>query len=200
MMLLAIMLLSAAVAGWLVLADAPEAVRSLARFACVLYAALAAAECLNPSLMEAVTLIVAAVAPAFLALAMRASMSTPVSETLAAVILALCTAAGIFAAVTGIAAFAFAPLTVSVLAIMSTGSVRFREHSMPSLQAMASALALLAGAAAFLMNAGGAQMAFLLLHATGLFGMTLAIAPRSDAVVEQAGQSHLCRTAIRKLR
>ena len=197
MILLAVMLLSASLAGWLILTDAAPAVRNFARFACVLYAALASASAVDPRLSDSVTLIVAAVAPVLLALAMRASDSGSISSAPATLALTLCTISGMVAAATGMAVFAFAPLTVALLAIIALNLAEFSEHRSQSLEAMASAIAMLAGASVFLVGGDAALTGFMLLHAAGLLGIALALAPRSDAVVEQERPPDLRRATIR---
>lgn len=197
MILLAVMLFSASVAGWLAATDASAAVRNYVRFACVLYAALAVSAAVDPRLSDSVTLIVAAVAPALLAVAVRASVSGSISTSVAISALALSTICGMIAAVTGLAVFAFAPLTTAVLAIIAMNLARFSERRVQALQSMASAIAMMAGASVFMVGAPAARTGFMLLHAAGLLGIALALAPRSETIVEEKRVPDLRSAAIR---
>lgn len=155
MIAFAAMLFLASVAAWLICAN------PFLRFACVLYAALALSTPMN--LTASVALVVSALAPAMLALSLgRVPFAAPV--------LAVATIAGFAAALTGITVLAFAPLLISALAI----AVARRR----SPQAMAAALALLAGAASF---AAGSIPALLAFSSAAVLGLAL------QASVEEHG-------------
>jgi hypothetical protein len=194
---LAVMLLAASIAGWIAVTDVPPDARAYVRFACVLYAALAAASAIGAQLAGAVTLIVSACAPVLLAIAHRIVFRAPVAASIAASVLMFGCIAGMTAAATNITALSFAPLSVSVLVIIANSLRDFSDGRRPAIQAIASATALLAGASAF---AAGGEAAMMLFSAAGLLGIALALAPRSDAVVEQKSARDLRTGTIRPAR
>jgi hypothetical protein len=197
---LAVMLLAASIAGWIAVADGPPAARAYVRFACVLYAALAAASAIGAQLAGAVTLIVSACAPVLLAIAHRIVFRAPVAASIAASVLVVGCIAGMTAAATNIAVLSFAPLSVSVLVIIANSLRDFSDRRGPAIQAIASAAALLAGASAFAAGGEAAQPALILFSAAGLLGIALALAPRSDAAIEQKGAPDLHAGTIRPAR
>jgi hypothetical protein len=200
MIALAIMLLAAAIAGWLAVADALRDVRNYARFACVLYAALAFAGAAGLQLALSVTLIVSASAPVFLALAAHFAFRRPVAPLPAAAILIVACVAGLAAAVSGMAMLAFAPLLLSVIAMIATGLRRFGDLRAQAIQLIAASCALLAGASAFVAGGAPAEPALFLFSAAGLLGISLAVVPRSNAIVEQECAPDLRGVAIREPR
>ncbi|HTT97513.1 MAG TPA: hypothetical protein VMF58_05650 [Rhizomicrobium sp.] len=200
MIALAVMLLAAAMGGWLAIGGASPDVRSYARFACVLYAALAAAGATGVQLALSVTLIVSASAPVFLALAVRLSFRGPVMPLLVGAILSIACVAGITAAATGLAMLAFAPLLFSVVAMIAFSLRQLRNLRAQALQTIAASCALLAGASAFTAGGVRAMPALFLFSAAGLLGILLALAPRSDVVVEQERVADVRAGAIRQPR
>jgi hypothetical protein len=198
---LAVMLLAASIAGWIAVTDAPSAARAYVRFACVLYAALAAASAIGAQLAGAVTLIVSACAPMLLAIAHRTVFRGPVATSLAASLLMVGCVAGVAAAASSVAVLSFAPLSISVLAMIAISLRCFRDRRASAIQIIAAAIALLAGASAFAAGGKAAQPALLLFSAAGLLGIALALAPRSsDAVVEQKSAPDLRAGTIRPAR
>ncbi len=145
----ALMLFFACIAVWIV---SPSA---YVRFAAALYAALAAACAVEPHLAGSVALIVCAVAPVLLALALMRPGSARFAPAFACI-------AGLAAAATGIAVLAFAPLLIASVAI----AVARRR----SPQAVAVSLALVAGAASYLAGSLPALVAF---SSVGLLGAAL---------------------------
>jgi hypothetical protein len=200
MMALAVMLLAASIAGWIAVTDVPPAARAYARFACMLYAALAAACAIGMQLAGAVTLIVSACAPVLLAIAQRIVFRGPVAASIAASMLTAACIAGMIAAATGIAVLGFAPLLLCVLVMIAISLRRFGDLRAAAIQTIASAIALLAGASAFAAGGEAAQPALILFSAAGLLGIALALAPRSDGVVEQKSAPDLRAGTIHQSR
>jgi len=197
---LATMLLAAAIAGWLAVSGAQSDVRNYVRFACMLYAALAASSTVGAQFALSVTLIVSACAPVFLACAVRFAFHGPVTSLWITPLLVAACVAGIVAAATGIALLAFAPLLFSVLAIIAVSLRRFGDLRAKVVQAIAASCALLAGASAFAAGGVRAEPALILFSAAGLLGLSLALAPRSGAVVVQERAPDLRGVAVRQPR
>lgn len=196
MIALAIMLVAATLAGWLAVAEASWSTRAYVRFACVLYAALAVASAVGAQIALSVTLIVSALAPVFLALAARFAFRGPFASSLIAAMLVIACVAGIMAAATGVVTLAFAPLLLSVIAMIATGLHRFVDLRAQAIQMIAGSCALLAGASVFTAGGVRAEPALLLFSAAGLLGISLALAPRLNAVVEQERAPDLRTAAI----
>jgi hypothetical protein len=200
MSILSILLFAVAIAGWMIVTDAAPSARAYLRFACILYAALAVAELAGARMADSVTLLVAAIVPALLAVATYSVFRARVSPPLAGLILALCSVAGIAAAGTGLALFAFAPLSMAVLAMMVTALRCFNDMRLRSIQAMSSAIALLAGASAYVGGGANAPAALVLFFTAGLLGCALVLTPRSETVVDQEAAPDLRTTSIRHIR
>ncbi len=154
-----LILLLACVAAWIV---SPSA---YVRFAGALYAALAAACAVERQLADSVALIVCAVAPVLLALALLHSRRVRLAPAFAC-------AAGMAAAATGIVVLAFAPL------LIASAAIAFARRRSP--QALATALALVAGAPSY---AAGSLPALLTFSSVGLLGAAL-----QTAVEKQRGR------------
>ena len=182
MSIVALGLVGASLAAWIVSAATPFSVRAYIRFACALYATLAVAVMADGALGDAVTMIVSAVAPMMLALAALAAFRAKSPATLAAIVLALACVAGMLAAATGVAAFAFAPLGLGVIAMIAASLRRIGDAPAAALQLFASALSFFAGAAA---GAAGSLPALMIFSAVGLFGAALALTKASAAAVEE---------------
>jgi hypothetical protein len=147
-----------------------------------------------------VTLIVSACAPVFLAFATRFAFRGPVRPLGIGAILIAASVAGITAAATGFAMLAFAPLLLSVIAMIAISLRRFGDLRAQAVQTIAASCALLAGASAFAAGGVCAEPALFLFSAAGLLGITLALAPRSNVVVEQESAPDLRGAAIRQPR
>jgi len=130
-----------------------------------------------------VALIVLAIGPACLALAVLGTRTLPWS--IAAIVLAAAAWAGIAAAAMNMMALALAPLIISV-AVMAVCAIRSWKIA-PSRagQALAAALAFLAGASVYVKGDLIGQMALLLFMSAGLLGVALSLARDSDAAIEQ---------------
>ncbi|HXL98981.1 MAG TPA: hypothetical protein VN932_03555 [Rhizomicrobium sp.] len=177
----------AALLAVIVAARARPAARDYLRFAAALYAALALADFIaaggaatTVKLANAVALIVAAPATCALALALAASFAGAPRARFAAPLLALCALAGIVAAATGMIFIAFAPLFAGVCAMLALCTRYWRRQG--SINAIVAALALLAGAAAFM---AANRTAFALFCAAGLMGVSLASVRPSRRAVER---------------
>ena len=183
MMLLALMMICASAAAWILAGAATPDARSYVRLAAMAFAALGVASALNGPLASMVALIVMAIGPACLALAMLGTRTLPGS--LASIILTVAAVSGIAAAAMNMMALALAPLIVSV-AVMAGCAVRgWKITPSRAAQALAAALAFLAGASVYVKGDLIGQMALLLFTSTGLFGVALSLARDSDAAVEQ---------------
>lgn len=147
---------------------AGKTARSYLTFAAALYASLAAANVIAafasvPDLSEAVTLLVSALAPASLVLAMAGRAVKP---AIAMLVLLFCFACGLLAATSGEALAAFAPLFASVCVLLVL-ALRHKQ-----LYAALGALAFLAAAASFMADA---RVALALFSAAGLIGVSLGL-------------------------
>ena len=145
---------------------------ALAYFAAAFAPGLAAAA-------SATALLTSATAPVALVLASLSTLGRAPSRFSAACLLSLAFVAGIAAALTGFAAAAFAPLTLSACAI-ALMLLRLGRGAGVT-QGVVCALAFLPGAFAFM--AGGPQ--FLLFFAGAVLGLTLALTRVSHKPVEQ---------------
>jgi hypothetical protein len=169
---------------------ARAAARDYLRFAAALYLALALSDAAAISLAEAVllartvTIIVSALAPALLALALFACFERPPSAIAATVLLTPALVAGIAAAATGIDTLAFAPLMAAAFAILALAARHWRTGKRAALHATISSLCLIAGAAAFLESAPQGRTAMALFSAVSLLGISLALS-RSALPIEK---------------
>lgn len=170
MIAFALMLFLACVAAWIV-SPSPYV-----RFAGLLYAALAASCAVERQLAGSVALIVCAVAPVLLALALMRPGVARFAPAFACI-------AGLAAAATGIVVLALAPLLIASVAIAVA-----RRRSM---QALAVSLALLAGAASYLAGSLPALTAF---SSVGLLGAAL------QTAVEKQGRRDMGGIGIRRTR
>jgi len=172
-------------------ARARGAARDYLRFAATLYGALAIADFVAgangtmAALASAVTLVIAALAPCALALALAASLDAAPSTGIAAPLLAVAALAGIFAAASGAIFAAFAPLFACLCAMLALAARHWRRARAAALHAILAAFALLAAAACFASGAQG-RTAFALFSAAGLMGAALACAKPSGGAVKRA--------------
>lgn len=172
---------------------ARPAARNYLRFAAVLYMALALCDGLalffpgGATLIfaDAVMLVVCALAPAALALAVFAAFEHPPSSVSAAILLATACLAGIAAAATGTPVLSFAPLAVSVLTMFALCARRWRHEKRAASHAFLSACCLLCGAAATLSGDATGRTALELFSSAALLGFVLALVRRSSVAVAQ---------------
>jgi hypothetical protein len=142
---------------------------------------------------DAVTLIVCALAPAALGLAVFAAFEHSPAAISATIILVLSCLAGIAAAATGTPVLSLAPLAVSVLALLTLCARRWRNEKRAASHAFLSACCLICASAATLSGGSVARTALELFSSAALLGFALALVRRSDVPV--ANQRDL-RSAI----
>lgn len=191
MIVFAAMLLIAAVAASAIVEGAPPVARAYARFAFVLYAALAVAMAAAMRFAGAVALIVCALAPALLAFASSAAIRKPPRSAVVSLALAFSCCAGMAAAVTGIAALALGPLLVSVISMIAVALANRRTTRAAMIQAVVAAVTLLCGASALVDGAAAAPAALAAFTSAGLIGVALSIVRDRalSATVRAAGLS-----------
>jgi hypothetical protein len=177
----------------LVAARARRSARDYLRFAAALYAALAFADILaavegeiwSAQLASTIALMVAALAPATLVLAIACKFEGPPRSLVAAPVMVLACLAGLAAAITGEAFIALAPLAASVCAMLALCARAWRNRA--GAQIFVSACALLAAAAAFSSGDSG-RTAFALFSAAALLGISVAATKPSHRAVEERAQ------------
>jgi hypothetical protein len=182
MILFACVLFLACVAAWIVAGAAKPRARVFLRFACVLYAALAAAAIAGGGLLEATALLVFALGPPVLSLAVIAAFERAVPASISALVLSIAALAGIGAAASGLAFLSVAPLILAVAAMLWVALRRMKDAPGDALRAAIAALAILAASAAFLDDGGAALLLF---SSVAMLGTGLALAGVSDVAVEQ---------------
>jgi hypothetical protein len=179
----------------LVSVRARRAARDYLRFAAALYAALAIADLVaavesqiwSTQLASTIALIVAALAPAALALTVTAIFEAPPKPMIASPVLILACLAGFGAAITGETFIAIAPLAASVCAMLALAARRWRTYAQAPAQVCVSAITLAAAAAAFTTGDRG-RTAFALFSAAALLGAALAATKPSHRTVEEKAQ------------
>jgi hypothetical protein len=201
MIAFAAFLLAAALASWLIVAGVAQTARAYGRFAFALYAALAIAIAADARLADSVALLVCAVAPMMLALALTCVVRGRISTVFASAVLALASVAGIAAAATSLAALSFAPLLLCVVAMIAGALPGWRKSPFAVAQTIASSVALLAGASAYVEGGAAGQARLCAFSAAGLLGVALSVARGSDVAVEnERGRTLQRRKAIRGVR
>ena len=187
MIAFAAMLLLAAAAAAVIVKDAPPVARAYARFAFVLYAALAIAMVADMRLASSVTLIVCALAPALLTFALVAAVRKPPASAFASLMLAFSCCVGMAAAATGIVALSLGPLLVSVVSMIAVTLASRRATRPATIQAVVAAATLLCGASALVDGVAAAPAAFAAFTSAGLIGAAL-------SMIQQDGtRSHALR-------
>ncbi len=182
---------AACIAVWFVALGACARARVNLRFAAVLFAAPAVAALIVPAAAGAVALIVAAIAVAVLALAAFAGFEHRIPPMPATLGLMAVSLGGVASAMTGMTAFALAPSSIAAVAILVIAARQFARARHSSIQAMLSAMAILAANSCLALE--GARSAQLLFSAVGLLGTALALSRVSDADVEQQRRGNLRR-------
>jgi hypothetical protein len=143
---------------------------------------------------EAVMLVVCALSPALLALALFGTFEHPPKSWIATVLLAFALLAGLGAALSGAAVLSLAALCVSIFAMLALSARRWRLNRRGPVYAIIAALCLLCGAA--VADGGGGRAALALFSAVGLLGISLALARRLDPPVAEQGGRDLRLAAI----
>jgi len=178
----AVLLLAATLAAWFVAGGARPAARLQIRFAGVLLAALGLSGAALPAAAPAIAVLVLPIALGVLALAAAAGLTKPLAAGLAALLLALASLGGLFAVVTGFAAFALAPAAAAIVALVFLFVRRFDGERLAPVQGALAALCFLAAVSDFAIE--GAASGVSLFAAAGLLGLALALS-RSDVVIEE---------------
>jgi len=195
MMLLALMMICASAAAWILAGAVAAHARSYVRLAAITFAALGIASALSGPFAARVALIVMAIGPACLALATLGTRVLP--RSLASIVLAAAAASGIAAAAMNMMVLALAPLIVSVAVMAACIIHSWKIAPLRAAQALAAALAFLAGASVYVKGDLIGQMALLLFMSAGLLGAALSLARDSDAAIEQQRVRDLRGRAIR---
>jgi len=167
-------------------------VRAYLRFAAGLAAALAAADLVAALgrapdfsvFADAVTLLIAGLAPAMLALAAAVHFGHGLRAAPAAALLIVACIAGLGGAATGSTLLGFAPLAAASIALGAFALQSWQRGRKTALLLGLSAAAILAAAAAYMSGAAAGRTGFALFLAAGLLGVALALARRSHAAVE----------------
>jgi len=174
--------------------SATEPARSHVWFAAGLGAALAVADAvatLAPGMAAfagAVELLVAALAPVTIVLAVVARFARALRPPAAATILVSACVAGLLAAATGSVLFGFAPLAAAAAAMAGLAARIWHEARRPALSLVLSSAALVAAAASEMGGGAAGRMGFGLFFAVALLGSALAVVQRSDAPVKPRGR------------
>jgi hypothetical protein len=194
MIAFAAMLLAAAAAAGAIVEGAAPVARAYARFAFVLYAALAIAMAADMRLAGSVALIVCALAPALLTFALVAAVRKPPTPAFVSPALAFSCCAGMAAAATGITALSLGPLLVSVVSTIAVTLASGHATRPATIQAVVAAAALLCGASALVDGAAAAPAALAAFTSAGLIGIALSMIPRSDTARDNARGRTSCET------
>ena len=194
MIAFAAMLLLAAAAAAAIVEGAPPVARAYARFAFVLYAALAIAMAADVRLASSVALIVFALAPALLTFAVTATIRRPPAPAFASLVLAFACCAGMAAAATGIAVFALGPLLVSVVSMIAVTLANLRATQPAMIQAVVASVTLLCGASALVDGAAAAPAALAAFTSAGLIGAALSLVPQDCTHSQTPRQTDPIRT------
>jgi len=192
----AVVLALGSAAAWMTVKGARPASRLYLRFACVLYAALAASA-LAGIAPEAVAEIATTLATALLMLAAYTSFRGPARPLPAASVLAAACAAGIWSAASG----AMAPaIVVQIICLFVMIALARRGlWRRPSILLVLAAAALLAASCSLLVEDSQAFVALLLFSAAGLLGTAVSLARNSEILVEQRRAADNA-AAIRRMR
>ena len=194
----------AALLAAIVTRGARPASRSYLQFAAVIYLALAVADeiaivmpgAATSSLADAVTFVASALAPVALSLSLFATFEHPPKSWAATVLLLLALFCAIAAAMSGVEALSFAPLSASVFAMLALSLRRWRLEKRGPLHAIIASLCFLVAAASGASGGAAGRTGLALFSAAGLLGISLALARRLDAPVAQQRPRDLRFTAI----
>lgn len=197
----AFVLALAAIVLMLLSARANPASRNYARLAGVLYFALALTSAVSlvrtesylAQVTNAVALMVCALGPACLTLAVYGAFVRPPSPWAAGLVLVASCLCGLAAQVTDIVLLAIAPLAFAALVLIVLALRSLRERTLPAICVLFSSAALIAAAAAFLAKG---EKGFVLFSAAFLLGVLLATMRHSDAHVERKADRPGMMTAV----
>lgn len=189
----ALALAAAAIVAAFVASHARPTVRDYIRFSASLYAGLSLAEFaavanaapLARLAADCVALLVMTLAPQALALAVRSRFGRKSGPLFSAALLLASCAGGVIAAATGFAGVAIAGLLIAS-SMMLISAFRARQtETIEAGYAAVSALAFLAGAAAFMSDRTENLSAFALFSAAGLMGIAWTCTSPSHVAVER---------------
>lgn len=177
----ALVLMLAAALTMMLSGRARRSAQDYLRFAAMLFAALACADLIaaingeiwSSQFASTVALMVAALAPAILAIAMAHVFEGAIRPVITAPLLTLACLAGFAAALTDQAFIAMAPLAASVCAMLAISARHWWASSTAPMQTCLSAVSLFAAAAAISTGNSG-RTAFALFCAVALLGASLA--------------------------
>lgn len=190
----AVLALSALVA-WIAAGGVRRSAQIYLRFACVLYATLAASAAFLIA-PDAVAAIASTLAIALLTLASFIGFRREPNPVLGAIVLVTACVGGIWSAATGVAGLAVLPQILCLIAVLTVtrrGPAKLRG---PGLYLALGCAALLAAACSLLVQE--AHVALLLFSAAGVLGVTYALARASHVFEERVDANR--PFAIRRLR
>jgi hypothetical protein len=188
----AVMLGLACILAFQIAAQAREPARGFVRLASALYASLACAALIaslhraDAMLVHEVALLVFALAPTALVLALISAWERPLPAIVSAIVLLVAGAAGLLA-MTGAAFVAIAVLFVCVCAILALAARHFGKRSRATLPAIGAALCLIASVAAFLSGKDGADIALATFSSAAMLGLSLACSLKRDRIGAMRG-------------
>jgi hypothetical protein len=200
----ALVLMLASALSMLVSARARRSARDYLRFAAMSFAALACADLIaaidgeiwSVQLAGTVALIVAALAPAMLAVAMACVFEGAIRPIITTPLLVLACLAGFASALSGEAFIAMAPLVASVCAMLALAARHWRLASNAPMQTCFAAVSLLAAAAAFSTGDSG-RTAFALFCAVALLGAAIAATKPAGKSLHRAVEEKIPRFDMR---
>ncbi len=198
MIAFAVVLGLAAAVGWIAARAAAPLSRIYLRFACVLYAALAAGVAMNIA-PEAAARIVMPLATAALALAAYGAFRAAPKPVLAALVLSGACLAGLWSAASGHNAVSDLAQGLCLITLLTLARQGFLAWRAPKLYLALGALAFLAALAAAQSDDKTSFTALLLFSAAGLLGTALALARASEFFVQQRRKPD-GGSAIRRMR
>jgi len=193
----AVLALGAAV-GWIAAGGVRRSAQVYLRFACVLYATLAASAAFSIAL-DAVAPIATTLAIALLTLASFIGFRREINPGFGAIILAAACLAGIWSAATGVLAIAVLPQILCLIAVLAVARHGPAKPRGPGLYLALGCAALLAASCSLLAQDARAAVALLLFSAAGLLGVAYALGRASHVFVEERGDAN-GSFAIRRVR
>lgn len=182
----------AALFASLIVRRTPSCVRYYMQFAALLYLTFALATFgavvlpgpATDGVAATGSALICALAPACLAIAVFASFGHRPHASIVAITLLIACLCGLFGAVSGIHAPAFAVLFVSVCAMLTLALRRSRHDWRAAADVGVASLCLIAGVASTMIREESGAVALALFSAAGLLGIALGISRQSGALVE----------------
>jgi ABC-type protease/lipase transport system fused ATPase/permease subunit len=191
----AFVLAMAALLASLIVRHTPGSIRYYVQFAALLYLAFAFAVAGGLVLPNTATagaaaagsILVCALAPVCLAVAVFASFEHRTRAWAVAIILLIACLAGLFSAVTSLSTPAFGVLFLSVCAMLALAVRKSRRDWRPASEVIVANLCLIAGAASAVLQSDSGQIALALFSAAALLGIALGVSRKSGAAIEDSG-------------